>query len=399
MRRKFAALAVTLIGALGVAATGSAATSHKSPHGSTVNLMAIGPINAPEFSLPSIPVGAQVAINQINKAGGLNGHRLKLITCNDENNPNTATACAREAIADKVVAVVGGLSIFDTKIIPYLTQAGIPWIGESTPDSFTAKNLFWIGDDGLSGYLAIGQALASQGCKKVAIVISAEGTPISGQQMADGAKAGGAQVVNVTQAPATSPNWTSIVAADRAAGADCIGGGTGPSETPGLLAAINSGTKFKHVVLLEGGLPDAEAAQLGSSINGVEVVSAYYPQTVPAVKRLAQAAKKLAPSVTFDAFTEHGYVSVITAARAARKEGSKTVTAKTVTAGLNKLSGYNTGFGPIVNFTNPPITKTFPRVVNPYYFIWYASDGKMLLKSKTPINVTKALKLLGKTSA
>ena len=176
MRRKFAALAVTLIGALGVAATGSAATSHKSAHGSTVNLMAIGPINAPGFSLPSIPVGAQVAINQINKAGGLNGHPLKLITCNDENNPNTATACAREAITDKVAAVVGGLSIFDTKIIPYLKQAGIPWIGPATPDAYTSKNLFLMGDEGLPANVAIGEAAAKQGCKKVAIVLSAEGT-------------------------------------------------------------------------------------------------------------------------------------------------------------------------------------------------------------------------------
>ena len=63
--------------------------------------------------------------------------RLKLLTCNDENNPNTATACAREAIQEKVAAIVGGLSGSDLKVIPYLKQANIPWVGESTADDYT----------------------------------------------------------------------------------------------------------------------------------------------------------------------------------------------------------------------------------------------------------------------
>lgn len=398
MRSRLALLVAIVLGAVGVAAnaTASAASTHVASAASAkspVKLMALGAINAPGFSLPSIPVGAQVAINQINKAGGLNGHPIKLITCNDENNPNTATACAREAITDKVAAVVGGLSIFDLKIIPYLKQAGIPWIGPATPDDYTSKNLFLLGDEGLPANVAIGEAAAKQGCKKVAIVLSAEAVPSDGTEMGIGAKSAGAQIVASTQAPATSPDWDSIVAADRSAGAQCIAADTGPSETAGFLAAVNAGAKLK-VVLLGGGLPDALVAQLGSSINGVMAISGYLPSTSPGPAKLRAEAHALAPSVTFDGFTEHGYASVEVVAQAVKLAGLKTITASTLTKALPDVSDYNTGLGPIVDLAAKPPVAAFPRLFNPYYYIAVAKNGKMYLKSPKSFNVTSGLKLL-----
>lgn len=392
MRSRFAVLVVTVAGALVLAASGSSSSlAATSARLSPVKLMTIGAINAPGFSLPSIPVGAQVAINQLNKTGGLNGHPIKLIVCNDQNNPNTATACAREAIQDKVAAVVGGLSIFDLKIIPYLKQAGIPWVGPATPDDYTSSNLFLMGDEGTPGYVAIGTALADQGCKKVGIVISAQGVPAYGPMMAAGVTSAGGTVVNTTQAPATSPDWSSIVAADRSAGAQCIASGTGPSETPGLLAAIASGPKLK-VAFLGGGFPDSLAAQMGTSANGVEVVAGYLPSTSKSVIKLANEAKALAPKVTFDAFTEHGYASVMVVAQAAKD--LKTVTASALMRALPKITHYNTGLGPIVDFAAKPPVAGFPRLFNPYYYVAVAKNGKMYLKSGLKINVTKGLKVL-----
>ena len=75
--------------------------------------MTMGPVSSPEFSLPSIPAGAQIAVNDLNSAGGIDGHKVVLIVCNDQNNPNTAAQCAREAIKDKVTALVGGLENYD----------------------------------------------------------------------------------------------------------------------------------------------------------------------------------------------------------------------------------------------------------------------------------------------
>lgn len=391
MRKRLAALGVAGVAACAMLLMSSASVGAK---GAPIKLMDIGAIQAPGFSLPSIPVGAQIAINQINKAGGVNGHPLTLITCNDMNNPNTATGCAREAITDKVAAVVGGLSIFDLDIIPYLQQAGIPWIGPATPDDYTSRNLFLLGDEGTPAYVAIGMALAQQGCKKIAVVLSAESVPVYATEIAAGvtAAATGAKVVGTYTPPATSPDWASIVSAVRAAGADCIAGGTGPAETGGLIAAVDAGPKLK-IALLSGGIPSTLLTQLGASANGVEALSGYLPETskLGEVPYLVKQSKALAPSVPFDAFTEHGYASVMVFAHAA--QGLKTVTAATIMKALPKVKNYNTGLGPVVSFQHAPVV-TFPRLFNPLYFVYVARNGNFDLAQTKKINATAGLELL-----
>ena len=391
MRKRLAALGVAGVAACAMLLMSSASVGAK---GAPIKLMDIGPINAPGFSLPSIPVGAQIAINQINKAGGVNGQQLKLITCNDQNNPNTATGCARAAIADKVAAVVGGLSIFDLDIIPYLQKAGIPWIGPATPDDYTSPNLFLLGDEGTPAYVAIGMALAQQGCKKIAVVLSAESVPVYATEITAGVTAAGtgATVVGTYTPPATSPDWASIVSALRAAGADCIGAGTGPSETGGLIAAVDAGPKLK-IALLTGGMPSTLLTQLGASANGVMGLSGYLPETSTQgeVPYLVKKSKALAPTVPFDTFTEHGYASVMVFAHAA--QGLKTVTSATISKALPKVKGYNTALGPVTSLQKPPVAA-FPRLFNPNYFLYVARNGNFYLAQKKTINATAGLKLL-----
>jgi len=58
--------------------------------------------------------------------------------------PNMAVTCAREAVADKVTALVGGLTLYDNAVFPIIAAAGIPWIGlnplgslgYTSPDSY-----------------------------------------------------------------------------------------------------------------------------------------------------------------------------------------------------------------------------------------------------------------------
>lgn len=371
------------------ARVGTAASSK-----SVIKLMTIGPVDSPLFSLPSIPVGAQVAINQINAAGGLNGHRLQLLTCNDENNPNTATACAREAIQEKVAAVVGGLSGSDLKVIPYLKQANIPWVGESTADDYTSPNEFLIGNDGTSGYVAIGTAAAQIGCKKVAIVLSAESLPVFATEIKAGVTAAGHSTVVGTYTPAVSgADWSSIVAAARAAGAQCIAAGTSPVETPGLIAAINSGPKLK-LVLLSGGLPSTLLKQLGSAATGVYAVSGYLPftSTQGVVQWLKVKASQLDPKVPLDAFTESGYASVEVVADAAT--GLKQVTGATLLRALPKVSDFDTKLGPVVTLTKTNPIPGFSRLFNSNYYLGVVRNDKIYAVGSKPLSTTAALKAL-----
>jgi ABC-type branched-subunit amino acid transport system substrate-binding protein len=358
--------------------------------------MTMGPVSSPQFSLPSIPVGAQIAVNELNAAGGINGHKVKFIACNDQNNPNTAAQCARQAIKDKVTALVGGLEDYDLQIEPLLQQAGIPWVGLTTADDYTTPNLFLFGGQGVDGFAAAGMTLAQHGCKKIAIIVTAAaGTQkINAADIAAGVRAGGATVATTITIPATAVDLAPTVSAARAAGADCIASGASPSQSGPLVTALASGPKLTLAVV-SGGLPNILVNQLGKAANGVLATAGFLPATSTegAVPHLVAAMKAGYPKVPFDQFAETGYSSVKLIAEAAK--GLSDITPTSLSAALAKVSGYNTGVGPVVDFTKPSPIAGYPRLANPKDFVWVAKNGNYVLAQPNPIDATPAIKLLG----
>jgi len=78
---------------------------------------------------PGMPAFARAYARYINAHGGLNGRKLKVLTCNDHNDSVAAATCAREAVNNNAVAVVGSYSQYAESYLPDLEAAGIPYIG------------------------------------------------------------------------------------------------------------------------------------------------------------------------------------------------------------------------------------------------------------------------------
>jgi branched-chain amino acid transport system substrate-binding protein len=64
----------------------------------------------------------------LNRAGGLHGHPLAVVVCNDKTDPNLSVACARQFVDQGVVAVVGGSCLNDALTAPILQAANIPMV-------------------------------------------------------------------------------------------------------------------------------------------------------------------------------------------------------------------------------------------------------------------------------
>ena len=113
----------------------------------------------------------RAAVVQINNDGGLGGHELKLITCNDSADPNKAADCARQAVDEGVAALVGGFTANGDAIMPILEEAGIPWFGPPGISSaeLSSANSYPI-TSGVLGLAGLGQMAAEDGCDKVASV-------------------------------------------------------------------------------------------------------------------------------------------------------------------------------------------------------------------------------------
>jgi ABC-type branched-subunit amino acid transport system substrate-binding protein len=91
--------------------------------------MTWAPENTDATNKPGMPALAGAYARWINSHGGLSGHKLKVLTCNDHNNAVDAAKCARQAVSENVVAVVGSYSQYSDSFLPPLAGAGIPYIG------------------------------------------------------------------------------------------------------------------------------------------------------------------------------------------------------------------------------------------------------------------------------
>jgi len=71
----------------------------------------------------------QMAIDEINKAGGVGGHQLHATILDDESNPTTAVNAVRKLLDQKVVALLGpSLTQTTLAVVPLATQAQVPMI-------------------------------------------------------------------------------------------------------------------------------------------------------------------------------------------------------------------------------------------------------------------------------
>ena len=94
-----------------------------------IKIMTWAPSDTKATNKPGMPAFAQAYARWINSKGGINGRKLTVLTCNDHNDGVAAAKCARRAVKENVVAVVGSYSQYGDSFFPPLESAGIPYIG------------------------------------------------------------------------------------------------------------------------------------------------------------------------------------------------------------------------------------------------------------------------------
>ena len=105
-----------------------------------ITVMTWAPENTAATNKPGMPAMAKAYARWVNAKGGINGHKLNVLTCNDHNDSVDAADCARRAVKENVVAVVGSYSQHGRSFLAPLEGAGIPYIGGYgvTDDEFTS---------------------------------------------------------------------------------------------------------------------------------------------------------------------------------------------------------------------------------------------------------------------
>ncbi|WP_225834107.1 ABC transporter substrate-binding protein [Streptomyces sp. NK08204] len=163
-----------------------------------IKVMTWAPQDTDATNKPGMPAMARAYAKWINSHGGINGRKLRVLTCNDHNDSVGAAKCARWAAAEDVVAVVGSYSQFGDSYLAPLESAGIPYIGGYgvTKDEFTGSMSYPVNGGQPVLLAGLGRALAAP-CGPVALI---RPDSIAGDELPplldSGLKAGGHPAAN-----------------------------------------------------------------------------------------------------------------------------------------------------------------------------------------------------------
>ena len=127
--RRPAATALAVIAAL-VLATACSSGGGGDNNADAIVLGMINQEDAPVGSFPEARQAAEAAVAHVNDdLGGVNGRPIRLEVCRTTGTPESSAACANQLVAEKPVAVLGGVDLGAAASLPVFERAAIPYIG------------------------------------------------------------------------------------------------------------------------------------------------------------------------------------------------------------------------------------------------------------------------------
>ncbi|GGQ04910.1 lipoprotein [Streptomyces roseolilacinus] len=133
--------------------------------------MTWAPQDTKATNMPGMPAMAEAYARWVNGQGGLAGHELRVITCNEGNTATGAATCARQAVKEGVAAVVGSYSQHGRAFMATLEAANIPYIGGYglSDEEFTSYLSYPVNGGQVALLAGNGMQLAAS-CERVSLV-------------------------------------------------------------------------------------------------------------------------------------------------------------------------------------------------------------------------------------
>jgi branched-chain amino acid transport system substrate-binding protein len=321
----------------------------------TIKIGMVAPLTGPIADAGRYGVqGAKLAVEEVNKAGGVLGRQIELVVEDDQSlNPATVLAFAKLADDKEIVAFLGPTRSTQIQSIapsvkqvarpvmiggtdPSLTLAGNPWLFRFRPnDTYTARVM---SDYGLN----------TLGKKKWAIVHATDAFGTNAKNLfVEALKNQGVTPVVVEGQPNNSPDYTAVALAVKQSGADVLATFITFETDLAVFARQLRQLGVNVVWLGSPSITTTTARKLaGASLYGTFAVADFHPEANPEAKSFSE--KYLASyKATPDFFASWPYDAVHVLAEAITKAGS--VDPEKVRNALLAVKGYR-GVEGVYNF-------------------------------------------------
>jgi ABC-type branched-subunit amino acid transport system substrate-binding protein len=244
--------------------------------GEPIKVMTVTTLNAAGPTYENIANTANLYADYINARGGVAGRPLEVTVCDEQFDPAVATTCARQAVEEGMVSIVGSFTFFAESIVPVIAESSITWFGACcpvTPSELTNPYSFNIGNQPMYAVGAVKKAV-DDGCENINAVII-DGAQIFIPPMENAMTALGKTFGETIILPPTAQDYSAEVA-QATTDADCVISII--SETPFITwntAWAQSGTTARQYGP-QGNLNEVSAAGAEEATDG-DIIAGMYP--------------------------------------------------------------------------------------------------------------------------
>ncbi len=365
---------------LGAAALALAACLAAGGAEAQIKLGVAGPITGANAAFGAqLTNGVEMAVADINAAGGLLGQKIEVEQGDDVSDPKQGVSVANKFVGDGVKFVIGhfnsGVTIPASEVY---ADSGVLFITPSATNPKVTERGLWdafraCGRDDQQGKLWAEYALQHLQGKKIAIL---HDKTTYGKGLADAAKgfmnAGGMKEVLYEGVNTGEKDYSAVVSKVKAAGAEYLMWG-GLHTEGGLIIRQMRDQGMSTVMISGDGITDAEFASIGGpGVEGTLMSFGPDPRNNPAAKDVV--AKFRARGFEPEAYTLYSYAGVQIIKQAAEKANS--LEPKKVAEAMHSGMTFKTVIGDI------SFDKKGDRTTVDY--VWYVwkkgDDGKISYK-------------------
>lgn len=278
--------------------------------------MAFGTYQSQNLNLDEARAGVEAHVKVFNASGGAAGHQIQVIVCNDNFDPNTAAACARQAVDKKVVAVVGPASGYASAALPILDAAKIPYLNGSGAGGvieLTSPDSFPLHGGSQVQLMGAGRVLVDKGSKNVTIVVAdADQAREAAKNIVKAITLGGGTAATVN-APLGAPDYSAVAASALTNNPDGIVIAHVPADAPKIIQALRQAGYKGRIATSTGILTQTGITAIGEAAEGVLLLdrgALSSDTTIPEVAAFNTAMAADAPNAKIDAASLNGWAGV-----------------------------------------------------------------------------------------
>lgn len=329
---------------------------------------------------PEFGPGEDVAADYINsQLGGINGHPVQIVHCDEKLSPSVAATCTQQFIQAGVVGVIGYPLVWDSVQLPAIERAGIPdlTIAASAPEALACGVCHTLGGSYPSSIGAAVPYSKQIGAKSMFIITcQVPGCVNAGKFAAKLATANGIKYLGSASHPTAAPDVVTGVRKALATHPDVILLIDDPtSSAREVVAAVQGGFKGKILSNQNSGAPGV-IQSMGSAASHFAFSAAtlsYQDAANPEVKAYQEAMKTYHGS-NEDWVSLEGFSNVMTVA-AALEHITGTITAASVNHYYNVTPIIPMWAGYALVRTNKPPSSTGFTSYYDSFARWFTVGG------------------------